>query len=210
MRVRPLAAAGALAVIGVATAAAASPLLTIFARSSTLGPYERLELFGAVESSREGENVTIQAKDCGHDFFRVVAGTTTRRGGGWSAEYVPGIGTAVRAVWNGTASSQITIRKRVPVRLTKSLSGPGYQVRVTVQMPFWRKRVNIQRFDRRLGTWVVIKSVALTDQSIRGTTRIFFTEFSLPVPSGTLVRAFLPLDQARPCYLAAASAQVRT
>jgi hypothetical protein len=207
--VRRLVTAAALAVVGVASAAAASSPLTIFARSSTLGPYESAQLFGTVESGREGEDVTIQARDCGHDFFRVVAGTTTRRGGGWSAEYSTGIGTTLRAVWNGTASSQITIRKHVAVRLTRSLSGPGYLVRVTVQAPFLRKRVNIQRLDRRLGTWVVIKSVALTDQSVRGTTRIFSTELGLAVPRGTLVRAFLPLDQARPCYLAAASAQVR-
>lgn len=188
----------------------ASERITIFARSSTLGPYEPAELFGAVESAREGEEVTIQAKDCGSDFFHVVAGTTTRRGGGWSAEYFAGIGTTVRAVWDGTASSQIGIRKRAIVRLTKSLSGRGYQVVVTAQAPFWRKRVNIQRFDRRLGRWVTIKAVVLTDQAVAGVYRHFSAKLSLAVPRGTLVRAFLPLDQARPCYLAAASAQVRT
>src|SRR5687767_14746743 len=109
MRLRRVVAAGALALIGVATAAAASAPVTIFARSSTLGPFEPAELFGTVGSSRVGEDVTIQAKDCGHDSFRVVSGTTTRRGGSWSAEYSPGIGTTLRAVWKGSASSQITI-----------------------------------------------------------------------------------------------------
>ena len=68
---------------------------------------------------------------------------------------------------------------------------------------FWRKRVLFQRLDRRLGTWATVKKVVLT-RSTGGVT------FRAPVPKGSLVRAVLPLSEARPCYLAGYSPLLRT
>jgi hypothetical protein len=208
--VKRLLAVGGLAIVGVASAGAASPPPTIFARSATLGATEPAQLFGAVANGREGEEVTIQAKECGSDSFRVVGGTMTRRGGGWSLEYLPSINATVRAVWNGTPSSEIAVRQRAFVQLKKLVARPGYEVIVTAKSPLWRKRVTVQRFDRRIGRWVAVKSVALTDQAVANVFRHFSAKLTLSLPRGTLVRAFLPLAQARPCYLAGASRLLRT
>jgi hypothetical protein len=70
----------------------------------------------------------------------------------------------------------------------------------------WRKRVFIQSFDRRLGTWQAVKSVVLTES--RG--RLALATFTVRLPKGTLVRAVFPRSQAGPCYLTGASNSLRT
>lgn len=125
-------------------------------------------------------------------------------------EYVPGITTTLRAVWNGSAGSQVVIRQRANVRLTEAPSGRGYQVGVSARIRFWNKRVSIQRFDRRTGTWLTFRSVVLTEQRAIGSSRLFYARIRLSLPRGTLIRAFLPRAQARPCYLPGSSRVLRT
>jgi len=189
-----------------------SERVTILARPTVAAWSATVELFGSVDSGKEGEEVTIQAKDCGKDFFRVVAGTTTRKGGGWSTNYFPSITTSVRALWNDVASRQVTIRQRAPIRLSKTRSAGRYEVTIVGKKSFWRKRASIERLDRRLGTWSTLRSVVLTESGGTGGGGGFVyssAEFSARVPKGTQLRAVLPLSQARPCYLAGTSLPIR-
>lgn len=181
----------------------ASERVTIFARPGTL--------FGSVDNRRAGEAVTIQAKDCGQPSFRVVAGATTVEGGGWSTSFGAGINTTVRAVWKNETSAPIAIREAPRVGLVKR-TGSRFEAFVTGRKSFWRKRVLIQRFDRRLGTWLRVRSVVLTETYVaRGYGySAAGGKFRLSLPKGTLVRAFLPLSEARPCYIAGVSLAVRT
>jgi hypothetical protein len=181
----------------------ASERVTIFSRPGTL--------FGSVDNRRAGEGVTIQAKDCGQPSFRVVGGATTVEGGGWSMPFGAGINTTVRAVWKDATSTPIAIREPPRMQLAKR-SGNRFEVFVTGRRNFWRKRVTIQRFDRRLGTWSRIKTVVLTESyAARGYGySAAGGKFKLSLPKGTLVRAVLPLSEARPCYLAGTSPSVRT
>jgi hypothetical protein len=157
---------------------------------------ERVTLSGSVDSARAGEDVKIQAKDCGRDFFRVVSGAVTREGGSWFQYYwLPGPTTTLRAIWNDATSAEVTIRKRAGVYLEKRPAG-RIQVRAWVRSA-WRKRVFIQRFDPRLGTWRAAKTVVLTESE--GGTAL--ATFSVSLPKGTRVRAFFPRSQAGPCYL---------
>jgi len=187
---------------------AAEPV-TILARSTILGPYDSVTLIGSIDSDKADEIVNIQAKDCRQQSFRGVAAARTRQGGGWSSEYWPGISTTLRAVWNDAASSEITVRRQPLVNLRKR-TGRQLEVMVVSQANFWRKRVLVQRFDRRLGTWATVKSVVLTETGAAGAYARASARFSTSLPGGTLVRAFFPLSQARPCYLAGVSPQLRT
>jgi hypothetical protein len=192
----------------------ASERVTIAARPSILRADERTTLFGTVENGKPDELVRVQSKDCGQRFFRDVASATTRDGGGWSTELNPGINTTVRAVWNETASSQIAVRQR-PVLLLRRLPTPArrFEVSVSARTSFWRKRVAIERFDRRLGRWVRVKSVVLTETGTSAPGYGFAqtsAKFSARVPRGALVRAVLPRSQARPCYLAGYSKLLQT
>jgi hypothetical protein len=189
-----------------------SERVTILARPTVATGSATVELFGSVDSNKEGEEVTIQAKDCGKNFFRVVAGATTREGGGWSTNYFPSITTSVRALWNDVASRQVTIRQRAPIRLSKTRSASGYEVSIVGKKSFWRKRASIERFDRRLGTWSTLRSVVLTESGGTGGGGGFVytsAEFTARVPKGTQLRAVFPFSQARPCYLAGTSLPIR-
>lgn len=186
----------------------AAERVTLFARPIA-GADQAVSLFGSVDNGRQGETVTIQARDCGQKFFRAVAGATTRDGGGWSTEYFAGISTTLRAVWNEAASAELRLPQRVMVRLRRLRAGE-FEVSVVAKSPFWRKRALFQRFDSRLGTWKTVKSVVLTQSGAAGNFAASSAKFSSSLPRGVLVRAFIPLAQARPCYLAGASRLLRT
>lgn len=191
----------------------ASERVTIFARPTVVRDFTGSTLYGSVESGRAGEGVTIQAKDCGFSAFRVVGGATTTEGGGWSTSYWPRITTTVRAVWRNETSRAITVRQAAFVGIWK-LAGGRLEVAASGRHNFWRKRIRVERFDRRLGRWVLARSLVLTESLGTpgsgpqvGTSGSSAT-FKPKLPKGTLVRAVLPLSQARPCYVAGVSRAV--
>jgi hypothetical protein len=190
----------------VASAAAAAPeQVTIAAQPTVARWLQQVTLFGSVESRRADEIVTIEAKDCGQQAFRELKSARTREGGGWSTEFSTLINTTLRAVWNGRASEQITIRARPGVLLRQHAPR---RFRVSVQAHsggamFWRKRVLLQRLDRRLGAWATVKQIVLRESNGAAT-------FRASVPKGSLVRAVIRLSQTRPCYLAGYSPLLRT
>jgi hypothetical protein len=187
--------------IAAATGGAAERV-TIFSRPGIL--------FGSVDSALPGEAVAIQAKNCGQRAFRVVSGTTTHVGGDWTMHFGPGINSSVRAVWRNHTSSPITIRQPAFVTLNRR-TGRRLEVFVTAQRNLWRKRVRIQRYDRRRATWTNVRWVVLTDTYARPGSPFTSTmaRLVLRAPKGTLVRAVLPSSEARPCYAAGVSRAVR-
>ena len=195
----------------------AADRVTIFTQPSIVSnPRNRsVRLFGSIDSDKSGESIAIQAKDCGSNVFRLVAGATSESGGAWSTVYVPAANTMVRAVWNDVASPQIAIRVRVFVGLSKRRDGRSLSVGASGIDNFWRKRVEIQRFERRLGTWRRLQTVVLTSTgsgpgSGPNTGRSGSLAYFVPrVPRGTLLRAVMPTSQAKPCYLAGTSATLR-
>ena len=193
----------------------ASERVTIVARPAILGRDATLTLFGSVDSQNAEEIVTIEAKDCGQTSFHGVAAARTKQGGGWSSdEYSPFISSTIRAVWNDETSTPVAVQARPYVQLQRN-GGPSssrFEISVGAKVQFWRRYVTLQRFDRRLGVWKPIKNVVLTHTAAAiGTSFITtFEEARVAVPKGTLIRAVFPLSQARPCYLAGYSNQIRT
>jgi hypothetical protein len=199
------------AVAGFAAAiaeAVASQRVSLAARPTAIRWGQPATLFGAVDSRRADEIVTIQAKDCGLTSYTEVAEVTTEAGGSFTTQFGRAITTSVRAVWKGEASAPVTIRQAPHVVLDRQARS-RFSVGVNARTQFWRKRILIQR--RRGGAWRTIRSIVLTEQEAAGQGFVWSsTEFRLSVPRRTSLRAVFPLSQARPCYLAGVSNTFRT
>jgi hypothetical protein len=180
---------------------------TMFARPTIVGP-DGVTVYGTVDSRTGGEEVTIQARDCGSRSFRTFAAAVTRDGGGWSVTVHPRISTTLRAVHDELESSPVAIWRRANVALDRKRRGGGFRVGTGGLRSFWHKRVLVQRLQG--GSWRTVKSVLLMDSSAgSGYGSWVEADFTLAVPRGTQIRAVLPLSQATPCYLAGVSRTLR-
>lgn len=185
--------------------------VTIAARPSIAGSDHPITLYGRIPSPRPGEKVEIQSKDCGHSFFRAVDTTPSAGGGLWTAEFFPGITTAVRAAWNGRVSKAIVVRQRALLRFAPMASNRSrFVVSVVARAQFWRRYVVVERYDARRGRWQPYRRVVLTEQNAPGSVVWTSGEVLVRVPRDTLLRAVLPASQAGPCYLTSTSLTVRT
>jgi hypothetical protein len=179
---------------------------------------ERMTIFGSVSSGEAGKKVTIQFKACGlyPPQFRDVFETTTDSGGGYSlagsdSPFNRGVGGVFRAVSGDSVSAEVRVQQRPFVRL-RPLRRGRFEVGVSGTVPFWRKYVVLERFDRRRGVWVKGRRLVLTEQGGGGGSAPPFQSvpsvntasepFRPMLPKGTTFRVVLPLSQARPCYLA--------
>jgi hypothetical protein len=183
--------------------------VTIFARPTVIDWAESARLYGAAPGASHDDVVTIQVRECGSSFFRSFVELHPSAGGGWSTPAGSAITATYRASWRGRTSSAVTIRQRVGVGLEQRRSGNGFVVAVSGKRSFWRKQVVIQRRQGR--RWETVRRVVLSDSvSSTGTVSVSQATFRLAVPTGTLLRALLPEEQARPCYVASTSKVVRT
>jgi hypothetical protein len=189
----------------------ASQQVTLAARPSVVRWGTPITLFGSIGSGRADEVVTIEMKECGvpGSMFREAAAAHTHGGGAWSTEWGLRTTTTFRAKWGGDTSAEITVRQRPYVQVSHRF-GRRFDVFVRALSSFWRRQVLIQRFDRRTGTWVKVKSVVLTESTGSGITAVSSASFRASIPKRTLVRAVFPRSQARPCYLAGYSNLLRT
>ena len=189
----------------------ASQQVTLAARPSVVRWGTPVRLFGSIASGRSDEAVTIEIKECGvpSTFFRESIGTHTHDGGTWSVETGMRTTTTFRARSGGYTSAEVTVRQRPYVQVSHR-GGRRFDVFVRALSSFWRKQVLIQRYDRRLGTWLKVRSVVLTETAGSGITAVTSASFRASIPRRTLVRAVFPRTQARPCYLAGYSNLLRT
>lgn len=179
------------------------------ARPTALRWAQGATLFGTVESGRADEEVTIQARDCGQKSFTNAAAILTHQGGTWTTQFGRGINATIRAVWKDAVSATVELRQQPNVQLLRR-SAKRFEVAIASKGQFWRKRVLVQR--RTGGSWKTLKTVVLTETHAPPGTGTTWTEaeFRLSVPRGSILRAQLPLSQARPCFLPSTSATVRT
>jgi hypothetical protein len=189
----------------------ASEQVTIAARPSVVRWGTPIRLFGSTAGGRADENVTIEMKECGVPgaAFREYMSAHTTAGGAWTAETGLRTTTTFRARWGGDTSAEVTVRARPYVQLSHRF-GRQFDVFVRALRSYWRRHVLIQRFDRRLGRWVKVKRVVLTEGHATGVTATTGAEFRATVPRRTLLRAVFPRAQAQPCYMAGYSNLIRT
>jgi hypothetical protein len=182
--------------------------VTIFARPTVIDWAELAQLYGAAPGASHDDVVIVQVRECGSTSFRTFVEVHPSTGGGWSTQAGSAITATYRAAWGGRTSSTVTIRQRANVVLERRRSGNGFVVAVSGKRSFWRKQVLIER--RQGGRWQTVRRVVLTDSaSSTGTVSLSQATFRLAVPKGTVLRAFLPEAQARPCYVASVSKAVR-
>jgi hypothetical protein len=185
--------------------------VSIAVRPTIASARQPVTVYGSVASGKAGEKVTIQFKRCGlyPILFRDVAEVTTSEGGGFSAELGADTNGPFRAVAGDAVSNQVPVQSRPDVRLSPRPPG-RYEVDVVDFLSYWRKRVLLQRFDRRSRTWLNVRTLVLDNQF--GPSLIWSTtdKFRVKLPKGTTIRAVLPLDQAKPCHIGGYSNLLRT
>jgi len=103
----------------------------------------------------------------------------------------------------------VLVRDRVFVEL-RHRGGRSYGVSVRAKRSFQGRRVLFQRLDPARG-WVTVKSIVLTRSGAPpGASYIYASaRFTAATPAGAVVRAHVPLAQARPCYLGGRSNLLR-
>jgi len=183
---------------------------TIAAQPPDLLRDGQLTLFGSIPDKRPKQIVRLEARDCGQSLYRQVAIVETAAGGRWSWEYFyPGITASVRARWQDRTSDPVRVRDRAYVQVRQS-GARTFSASVRAKMSFAGRRLLLQWLNPARG-WTTLQSAALDDAGAPpGTSYVFSSvRFAVNPPAGSLVRAFFPAAQARPCYLAGRSNMLR-
>lgn len=187
---------------------------TIFvssARPAILRWAEAVTITGGVGSGQAQIDVYIDGQTCGDGRWEVISGAHTGPGGGFTAELGAGINLLVRARAEGATSNVVKIQQRPSVTLQQRPRGT-FRVLVNAGRSFWKKRVTLQRYVPSARNWSNVRSAALVDSGSRPGSPFIWSQtekFRQQVAKGTLIRATLPLSQARPCYAAGYSNLLR-
>jgi hypothetical protein len=192
----------------------AADQVTLAVRPTIAVPRKPITAYGSVASGRPGQSVTVQFKQCGLYplQFRDVAEVATSDGGGWSVPVGSEANGTYRASSGDAVSNEVKVLTRADIRLSPTRSG-RYQAYVVARASFWHKRVALERYDRGRGRWVKVRNLPLEDANAApGSLYVWSTTkaFSPKVPKGTTIRAVLPIDQAKPCYIGGYSTLLRT
>jgi hypothetical protein len=172
---------------------------------------EAVTITGGVGSGNANVDIYIDAQTCGDGRWDVISGAHTGPGGGFSAEFGAGINLLVRARAEGATSNVVKIQQRPSVTLRQTPRGT-FSVLVNAARSFWKKRVVLQRYEPSVRSWRNVRSVVLADSGSRPGSPFVWSEtekFRQQLAKGTLVRATLPLSQAKPCYAAGYSNLLR-
>lgn len=211
------------AAISSVTTSASNATVTIGVRPSIVRFSEKPEIFGAVTNTKAGEVVTVEFKQCAlyPEQFRDFMTTTTIDGGAWSLGELLQVRLQIyssgsfRAVWDDQISREVALKMRAGVYLQRLPRSGRFTVRVAGTQSFWRRRVRVERFDRPSRTWKLVRSLLLTEsEGSRDYGQPILVNTTEPfrpgVPKGTTLRAVLPLEAAKPCYLGGYSLLQRT
>lgn len=184
---------------GVSLAAMAS--IVRFGASTTLS--------GAVSNAQAGENVTVEAQECGKPTAVRLGSATTAANGAWSLAVKPTVNTVYQVRWKTTASAKLEVKVAPRVALVRLRTG-RFSARVTATQSFVGKFVVLQRYSAARRRWLTLKRVVLRTAGapVGGaiTSRAGVTS---RVPRRTRLRLVLPQPQAGTCYAAGQSATVR-
>jgi hypothetical protein len=173
-------------------------------RPNVLRWAESTTITGGVGSGKADVDVYIDAQTCGEGPWENISGAHTIEGGAFSAEFGAGINLLVRARASGATSNVVKVQQRPSVTVQERPKG-SFFVLVNAARSFWHKKVVLERYDRAKRRWVTLRSALLTETGGRPGSAFQYSKtghFKVKVPARSLVRATLPVAQARPCYLA--------
>jgi hypothetical protein len=168
---------------------------------------------GTIGSGQAGQLVTIQQRACDQQTWLDVGEATTTDSGNWSVDFLTRISGLLRATSGGATTDSVQLQQRPYVFFAQRRPG-RFRAGVQAQRQYWHRRMRIDRFDRARGAWVTVKRVLITKtegdggggmSDIASTTDVF----RINVPKGTNLRAVLPTEVGRPCYIAGFSPILR-
>ena len=167
---------------------------------------ELVNASGTIGSGQSGHLVTIQIRVCDQQTWQDVGEATTTNNGSWSVDFLTRISGLLRATSGGATTDSVQLQQRPYVFFSQRRPG-RFRAGVQAQRQYWHRRMRIDRFDRARGAWVKVKRVLITEtegdggggmSDIASTTDLF----RIDVPKGTSLRAVLPTEVGRPCYIA--------
>jgi hypothetical protein len=167
---------------------------------------ELVNASGTIGSGQAGQLVTIQLRACDQQTWRDLGEATTTENGSWSVDLVTRISGLLRATSGGATTDAVQLQQRPYVFFSQRRPG-RFRAGVQAQRQYWHRRMRIDRFDRARGAWVTVKRVLITKtegdggggmSDIASTTDVF----RINVAKGTNLRAVLPTEVGRPCYIA--------
>jgi hypothetical protein len=155
-----------------------------------------ITVFGRVSGAPGGDDVRIEAKECGlAPAFHGVGGARPDPDGSWTAQVVPWTKTTYRARWKGDTSEEVVVRYAPRVTLQWTSTGK-LEIFVGTQKTIPGRRVAIERFSSTTGAWVRIRTVKL----VKIATGVLQRRVRVAVPKGTLLRATVPESETGACY----------
>lgn len=179
----------------------ATPPTVTYGASTTLG--------GNVSTNLAGENVTVNAQECGKTGFTKIATVTSVANGAWTYVVKPTLNTIYQAGWKNTKSAQLTV-KVGPVVGLKRIRRGRFTASVAATQSFVGKYVVLQRFVRTRRAWKSVKHVSLRKLKPGiAPTMISSAGFRARVARRTRLRLLLTQAQAGACYGPARSRTVR-
>jgi hypothetical protein len=199
------------AALGTGFGGSMAETISIGARPTVLRWGETTTITGGVGSGQSHVDIYLESRTCDKTAWEIVAGPHTDDAGRFTVEIGGGINRFVRARAEGATSNVILIGQRPSLTLQQRPAGT-FWFHVTALRSFWRKRAVLQRYDASLRNWRDVRSALLVKTGSSPGSPFVWSQtekFRQQIPKGTLVRATLPLAQAKPCYLAGYSNLVR-
>ena len=165
-----------------------------------------LTLSGTVSSAASGENVNVDAMQCGATSFTRVASARSVAQGAWSSAVKPAMNTSYRASWKNATSVPFAAKVGPAVSLKRVRAG-RFTASVTAAQSFVGKYVVLQRYRR---AWKNVKRVTLrTVKAGTAPTQISSAGFRARGTRGARLRLLFTQPQAGACYAASRSAAIR-
>lgn len=185
------------------------PGVSLKASAAQAGYGGTLTLSGTVSSGAAGENVNVDAMQCGATSFTRVASAQSGAQGAWSAPVKPAMNTSYRSSWKNATSLPVAVRVTPAVSLRRVRAG-RFTASVTAAQSFVGKYVVLQRYARARKAWRNVKRVTLrTVKAGTAPTQVSSVGFRARGTRRARLRLLLTQPQAGACYAASRSAAVR-
>jgi hypothetical protein len=179
--------------------------VSIATTADTVGFGSPVTLYGSLTSGRAGEEVLIEARDCGtHGSFHRVGGATTVVGGAFAGgpNMPVRVTSQYRARWKDGTSVPVTVRVRP--RIDVQYAGGILSVQVFSGLSLKNVRARLQVFDAS-GSPVTLRTFRVRRSEW---TSFASARIHIAIPHGKIARVVLP--STGPCFADATSALVRT
>jgi plastocyanin len=185
------------------------PGLSMKGSAAQVGYGGSLTLSGTVSSGAAGENVNIDAMQCGATTFTRVASARTAAQGAWSSAVKPAMNTTYRSSWKNATSAPFAAKVGPAVSLKRVRAG-RFIASVTAATSFVGKYVVLQRYVPTRKAWKTVKRVTLrTVKAGTAPTQISSAGFRARGTRRARLRLLLTQPQAGACYAASRSAAIR-